>query len=269
MFSLRDRQKCLELLDKYYAGRKFNDARYIELIRKHLRPGQRLLDAGCGRYLNFCKEFVGSAHVVGIDLESQLDSCNQTEPFGVRGDLSQLPFPSDYFDIVICRYVVEHLEDPPRVFGEFARVLRSGGTVVIMTPNKYDYVSLLAAVTPYRLHRFLVSKVFQVSEDDVFPTLYRANTLRSIRRALESAGLVARELNTINHYPAYLMFSPLLFRLGMLYERITSLEIFRNLRGSILCAFAKEGEPVAASVTPARTREEPAEMLNDPALEAR
>ena len=31
-----------------------------------------------------------------------------------------------------------------------------------------------------------------------------------------------REMETINHYPAYLMFSPVLFRLGVLYERITS-----------------------------------------------
>jgi SAM-dependent methyltransferase len=269
MFRLRDRQKCLELFDKYYAGCKFNDARYIDLIKKHLRPGQRLLDAGCGRYLSFCKEFSGSARVVGIDLEPTLETNNQSEPFGVRGDLSHLPFPSDYFDIVISRYVIEHLQDPRQVFREFSRVLRSGGKVVILTPNKYDYVSLVAALTPYRLHRFLASRIFQTSEDDFFPTLYRANTLRSIRHALESAGLVENELGTINHYPAYLMFSPLLFRLGMMYERLTSIEALRNLRGSILCAFAKEGKPQmnAESVRPAE--QEKAEMFNDSALGVR
>jgi SAM-dependent methyltransferase len=268
MFRTRDRQKCRELLDKYYGGRKFNDARYIELIRKHIHPGQRLLDAGCGRYLNFCREFSRAAHVVGIDLESSLECDNHTEPFGVRGDLNHLPFPSSYFDIVICRYVVEHLEDPPAVFREFFRVLRSGGKVVILTPNKYDYVSVIAVLTPYRLHRWLVSKVFRVSEDDVFPTLYRANTLRSIRRALQSSGLVAEELKAINHYPAYLMFSPLLFRLGVLYERLTSLDLFRDLRGSILCCFVKEEKP-AASGRSDRLREEEANVLSPPALEAR
>jgi ubiquinone/menaquinone biosynthesis C-methylase UbiE len=252
MFRLRDRKKCLELFDKYYSGRKFNDAHYIDLIKKHLRAGQRLLDAGCGRYLNFCREFSGTAQVVGIDLEPDLETNNHSNPFGVRGDLSHLPFPSNYFDVVICRYVVEHLHDPIQVFREFARVLRSGGKVVILTPNKYDYVSLIAALTPYRLHRFLVSRVFPVSEDDVFPTLYRANTLRSIREALKKAGLVEKELDTINHYPAYLMFSPLLFRIGVLYERLTSLKPLRNLRGCILCAFAKESTPGVA--VPARRR---------------
>jgi ubiquinone/menaquinone biosynthesis C-methylase UbiE len=269
MFRLRDRQKCLELLDKYYAGRKFNDARYIDLIKKHLRPGQRLLDAGCGRYLNFCKEFSGSARVVGIDLEPTLETNNQSEPFGVRGDLSHLPFPSNYFDIVISRYVIEHLEDPSLVFREFSRVLRSGGKVVILTPNKYDYVSVVAALTPYRVHRFLASRIFQTSEDDFFPTLYRANTLRSIRHALESAGLMESELETINHYPAYLMFSPLLFRLGVLYERLTSLKAFRNLRGSILCAFVKGGRPHVTAAAGRRPDPERAEMLKGSALEVR
>jgi len=240
MFRTKDRQKCLQIFEKHYRGRKFHDALYRELIEKYLRPGQRLLDAGCGRYMKFCKEFSSLGRVVGIDLESSLDTDNQGNPFGVRGDLSQLPVPSGYFDMVISRSVVEHLEDPARVFREFWRVLKPGGKVVIITPNKYDYVSLIAAVTPYRIHRLLVSKIFQVSEDDVFPTLYRANTLSSMQKAMLAAGFVVRELGTINHYPAYLMFSPMLFRLGILYERLTSLKLLRSLRGSILCVFEKQ-----------------------------
>jgi ubiquinone/menaquinone biosynthesis C-methylase UbiE len=240
MFKPSDRQKCEEIYDKYYSGRKFHDSLYRDLIEKHLQPGQKLLDAGCGRYLRFCKEFTDRAWVVGIDLETVLETHNDQTPFGVRGDVSRLPFPSGHFDMVISRSVVEHLEDPGQVFREFARVLRPGGKVVLITPNKYDYVSVIAALTPYWVHRWLVSRIFQVPEDDVFPTLYRANTLSAIRKAFTGAGFVPRELDTINHYPAYLMFSPVLFRLGVLYERITSLKMFRSLRGSILCVFEKK-----------------------------
>jgi hypothetical protein len=104
-------------------------------------------------------------------------------------------------------------------------------------------VSLIAATTPYWLHRSLVSRIFKVPEADVFPTLYRANTISALRKAMRQAGLVERELDTINHYPAYLMFSPALFRVGVLYERLTSLRLLRFLRGSILCVFEKEGDP--------------------------
>jgi SAM-dependent methyltransferase len=161
----------------------------------------------------------------------------------VRGDIGRLPFPDGYFDMIISRSVVEHLEDPPQVFREFNRVLRRGGKVVIITPNKYDYVSIAASLTPYWLHRFLVSRIFRVPEDDVFPTRYRANTRSAIRKAFRSAGLIQKELGTINHYPAYLMFSPTLFRLGILYERLTSLSVFGGLRGSILCVFEKQEVP--------------------------
>jgi ubiquinone/menaquinone biosynthesis C-methylase UbiE len=240
MFSLQDRQKCERLFSKYYAGRKFYDGLYREMITRYIAPGDRVLDAGCGRYMQFCKDLSHIAQMVGIDLGAPIAISNEHAPFGVRGDLGRLPFPSNSFDMVISRSVVEHLEDPPAVFGEFSRILRPGGKVVLITPNKYDYVSVFASITPYRMHRLLVSKIFQVSEDDVFPTLYRANTLSAIRKALESAAFVEKELDTVNHYPAYLMFSPILFRLGVLYERLTSFEMFRSLRGSILCVFEKQ-----------------------------
>ena len=255
MFRERDRRRCDELYTKYYAGRKFHDALYRELIGRHLRQGARLLDAGCGRYLKFCREFAGGAHVVGIDLDRAFETTNREPPYAVRGDVGALPFCSGHFDLIISRSVVEHLEDPPRVFREFARVLRPGGKVIVLTPNKYDYVSVFAALTPYWLHRALVSRIFNVPPDDVFPTLYRANTVSSMRRAMSAAGLQECEMDTINHYPAYLMFSPVLFRLGVLYERLTSTQLLRMLRGLILCVFEKPASSAAHAADRGAERE--------------
>jgi SAM-dependent methyltransferase len=249
MFSQKDRQKCEELYDRYYAGRKFYDALYREKIAQHHRPQQRVLDAGCGRYMTFCKDLAPkSAMVVGLDLEPQLETRNRNPPFGVRGDLDHLPFASGTFDLIISRSVVEHLLNPVQVFKEFARVLRPGGKVVVITPNKWDYVSVIAAVTPYRFHRSLVSRIFGVSEDDVFPTAYRANTAAAIRKTFGEAGFADCEIEMVNHYPAYLMFSPVLFRLGVLYERLTSLTALRGLRGSILAVFQKRSMPEGMGV---------------------
>jgi SAM-dependent methyltransferase len=243
MFSLKDREKCQQLYQKYYAGHKFHDALYRELIQKYLPRGGRLLDAGCGRYLKFSKEYAQTAEVVGVDLEASLETANQRSPYGICSDLSSLPFPTGHFDLVISRYVVEHLEDPGQVFREFRRVLKPGGKVILATPNKYDYVSVIASMSPYGWHRAIVSRIFGVSEDDVYPTLYRANTLGKIDEELRSAGLVKRELRALTHYPAYLMVSPILFRLGVLYERLTSFEMFRSLRSVLLCVYEKEAAP--------------------------
>jgi ubiquinone/menaquinone biosynthesis C-methylase UbiE len=243
MFRPEDREKCQQLCERYYAGRKFHDAIYREEICKHLSSGIRLLDAGCGRYLKFSKEFAGVAQVVGIDLESELETRNANSPYGVRGNLDYLPFPAGSFDLVISRSVIEHLESPGKVFQEFYRVLKPGGRVILLTPNKYDYVSIIAAYTPYKLHRALVSRIFQVPADDVYPTLYRANTPARLTKELQAVGFHKQQLQTINHYPAYLFFSPVLFRLGVLYERMTSLELFRSLRGTLMAVFEKEADP--------------------------
>ena len=163
MFREVDRRKCDDLLDKYYAGRKFSRTMYAELIRKYSMNGDCLLDAGCGRHLEFSRELSDTVRVVGIDLEKRLDTHNHRSPFAVRGDLDRLPFPDCSFDTVISRSVVEHLEHPDHVFAEFSRVLKPGGKVIISTPNKYDYVSILAMVTPYWFHRAAVSRITGVS----------------------------------------------------------------------------------------------------------
>lgn len=251
MFTTADREKCQKLFERHYAGQAFFDVRYRASIKKYLYPGERVLDAGCGTYMKICRELCDGRQVIGIDMELKLETNNQTAPFGICSDLCRLPFPPESFNMVVSRSVVEHLEWPAKVFREFYRVLKPGGKIVLVTPNKYDYVSLIAAVTPYRLHRFIVSRILPVSRDDVFPTFYRANTITSIRNALTSAGLMEIELDTVNHYPAYLTFSPFLFRLGMLYERLTSLGMFRSLRGSILCVFEKPGVHCGESAKPA------------------
>src|SRR5215831_17719481 len=119
MFRPKDRQKCLEIFERVYGDRKFYDALYRGMVRKYLRPGQRILDAGCGRYLTFSKDLSDVAEVVGVDLEPTLETDNRELPFGVRADLSKLPFQPESFDMIISRSVVEHLEDPCQVFREF------------------------------------------------------------------------------------------------------------------------------------------------------
>jgi ubiquinone/menaquinone biosynthesis C-methylase UbiE len=255
MFRPRDREKCERLFQKYYVGRKFSRGQYQELIRQHAFPGARLLDAGCGRNLEFSRELPPSVEAVGVDLAEELATGNQHSPYALRGDLGLLPFPAESFDLVISRSVIEHLADPPSVFREFQRVLKPGGRVIVATPNKYDYVSLIAALLPYRWHRKLVSRIVGVSEDDIFPTLYRANTLSRLDRELLAVGLERRMLKAINHYPVYLMFSPILFRLGILYERLTSLAAFQCLRGTILCVFEKPAPDNRAASPLARTAE--------------
>lgn len=50
------------------------------------------------------------------------------------GDITALPYPDSRFDLVAAFDVIEHVEDDRRVFGELARVLKSGGVLLCSMP---------------------------------------------------------------------------------------------------------------------------------------
>lgn len=53
-----------------------------------------------------------------------------------RGDLSKsLPYDDAAFDYVTCVEGIEHIENPQQAVREFARILRSGGHLIVSTPN--------------------------------------------------------------------------------------------------------------------------------------
>ena len=238
----RARKRCWEIYGRYYQDGKYksHDARYREAIMKYLNPDACILDAGCGSEMWFTREFCPKAHMaVGLDIEQP--NIVTPGPYGLRSDLNSLPFKDRSFDIIISKSVFEHLLNPEVVFGEFARVLKPNGVVVILTPNKYHYDALIAKVTPFWFHRWILSMLLNWKEEDTFPTYYRANSKKQIIYLFNRSNLTPKLITLFNQYPAYLMFSPLLFRLGIVFERFTSRhDILANWRGWVLAVAMKE-----------------------------
>jgi SAM-dependent methyltransferase len=52
-----------------------------------------------------------------------------------KGDARDIPFPSDYFDALICLDVLEHIQEDDRVVSEIQRVLKPGGKFLISVPE--------------------------------------------------------------------------------------------------------------------------------------
>ena len=93
-----------------------------------LVPGRRVLDAGCGvGWGSGSLRQAGAASVVGLDIsEEALTDARRRAPECefVPGDLQELPFPDDEFDVVVCMEALEHTEDTRATLAELARVLR-------------------------------------------------------------------------------------------------------------------------------------------------
>lgn len=52
----------------------------------------------------------------------------------VKMDIHQIPFEANYFDVVLCNHVLEHVRDDIQVMKEFYRVLKPGGWAILQIP---------------------------------------------------------------------------------------------------------------------------------------
>jgi 2-polyprenyl-3-methyl-5-hydroxy-6-metoxy-1,4-benzoquinol methylase len=101
--------------------------------------GLAVLDAGCGEgYFSRILARNG-AIVTGVDSSARLIDAARTQNLSdalpVTFDIAsvdELPYADNTFDLVICNHLVNDLYDPRKPISEFARVLRSGGRIIIL-----------------------------------------------------------------------------------------------------------------------------------------
>jgi SAM-dependent methyltransferase len=230
-----------ELVCRFYGPSAVGELErcFLEAIERLVRPGDRVLDAGCGSGRLFTYDLRGRASlVVGVDLSADVvQNPNVDSP--LRANLTALPFASETFDLIICKHVLEHLEQPDSAFRELARVLRPQGRLLILTPNRFHYVPLLASLLPPSFQR-LVASGRGLAPREAHPTVYRANTPHRLRRLARQAGLRVAVLRLFETPPVYLAFHPLAFTLGVAYERLVNrFEALAPLRVNLLAILRK------------------------------
>lgn len=201
---------------------------FFNRVNSLLDPSFVVLDVGCGRgaysedpvpvrrSLRILKGKV--AKVIGIDV----DNCARDNPFLdqfhlIEGD--SWPVQSNSVDLIVCDNVLEHIENPDRLFREIRRVLKDGGYLCLRTPNRWSYIAIAATLIPNRYHSKVTSVVQEGrSDEDVFPTVYKCNSVRKLRNTMKDSGFGCVVYGH-DAEPTYLSFSKIAYFLGVLHQR--------------------------------------------------
>ncbi len=99
-------------------------------------PGARLLDLGCGDGSLLAGLQACGWRVEGLDVDPL--GVESTHARGIKATLGTLPdaaFPGSSFDAIVMSHVIEHAHDPEALLLECHRVLKPGGSLILVTPN--------------------------------------------------------------------------------------------------------------------------------------
>ncbi len=138
----------------------------VDFDRLNIKPGYRILDIGCGSGRHTCAAYrFKNVIAIGADISHaelaaakgrlQLHERLGENGGGVWGlsmaDAKNLPFKDDFFDLVICSEVLEHIAEDESAAVEIIRVLKPGHTLVVSVP-RYLPESICWALSPEYTH---------------------------------------------------------------------------------------------------------------------
>lgn len=109
----------------------------------NIQSGDRVLDMGCGEgFYSMIFDRLYDCEVTAVDNDPEILSLarqrlkDSKKVKIVSENITELSFPDNYFDKILCTEVLEHIEDDKKAIKELYRVLKSEGTIAITVPNK-------------------------------------------------------------------------------------------------------------------------------------
>jgi SAM-dependent methyltransferase len=230
---------------------------YKETLEAQVNSMVRWLDVGCGEGLlskwynqriEIEQQLVRSSQmIIGVEPDWEPLKANKTIPDAhkVQGQVPDLPFKNDLFDLVTANMAVEHFVDAKGSFQEIFRILKPGGLFIFHTPNVYGYDTMLGRLIPDRskdkkpsLKEKLAGTLFGKSKHGMYPTLYQANSASRIKELAQSTGFTVCKIRMVVSNEQLSAIPPLAF-FELLLIRLLMIKPLKNLRHNIIAILQK------------------------------
>ncbi len=137
----------------------------VDFTKLVIKPGFKILDIGCGSGRHTCAvSAFDNVTVLGVDINfdnvvkarERLDFHKAVEETGggfsglAVSDINKLPIEDNYFDLVICSEVLEHINAHDAAINEIIRTLKPGGNLVVSVPRYFPELICWAVSDDYR-----------------------------------------------------------------------------------------------------------------------
>ena len=195
-----------------------------------VRPDMTVVDLGAGRggmvdppstaFRNGLLTLRGRVkRVIGIDVDPVVMTNPLLDEAHVY-DGGRLPLQDQSVDLLLSDYTFEHIPDAGVFAGEITRVLKPGGWVCARTPHLISAVALAASLAPNRMHPALLRFIQPGRQErDVFPTCYKLNSRRALKRNFRAA-LWENYSYTWSPNPGYHFNNPWIHRALQAYQYV-------------------------------------------------
>ena len=109
----------------------------VEFASRFIPKAESLLDIGCGdgTLEYFIKNRISKIYGVDNAIKSVKESKKYYFEIKLVDLNKTIPYKRNFFDVVTCLDVIEHIKDPNKLFKETYRVLKPNGLLLLSTPN--------------------------------------------------------------------------------------------------------------------------------------
>ena len=179
--------------ESYMVPTLFGPCSRILIQEANPKPGERVLDVGCGTGIvarEVASRLAATATVTAVDLSTNMLAVARAVAAGegltiewCEGNAEQLPFRDNAFDLVLCQFALMFVVDKAAALSEMRRVVSGSGRVLISVwqgLDRHPFYQTLHNVIQQRLGMSALQEIFALGDADALRGLALAAGFRFV-----------------------------------------------------------------------------------------